>query len=164
MKLFIMAATLCASLTAQDPDRTTVPFSDASAPKRVSVNLLSGSISIKTHNNNKEVVVEASSGGGRSDRRGRREPPPGMHRIDASASGLSVEESGNNMTVHTDSHSRPVNITLLVPADTSLKLSTVNGGNIEVEGVNGEIDANNVNGSVVIKDVSGAVVAHALNG
>lgn len=163
MKTFLLAAAICASLAAQDPDRATVPFSDANAPKRVTVNLVHGSISVKPHSNNKEVVVEAKPRGSRSSR-SRREPPPGMRRIDITTTGLSVEESSNNMTIQSDSVSRPVDIIVYVPVDTSVKVSTVNAGNIEVEGISGEIDANNVNGSVTLTNVSGAVLAHALNG
>ena len=47
---------------------------------------------------------------------------------------------------------------------TSLKLKTVNGGKISVEGVSGDIEADNTNGSVMITDVSGSVVASSTNG
>jgi DUF4097 and DUF4098 domain-containing protein YvlB len=115
---------------------------------------------VKVHASAKDAVVEAR---GRSRDSRRKEPPPGMRRIDPVSSGLSAEEENNHIKVQVGVHSN-VDVTVFVPADTSLKLSTVNGGNITVEGVSGEIDANNVNGSVTLTNVSGAVVAHALNG
>ena len=51
-----------------------------------------------------------------------------------------------------------------VPTHASLKLSTVNDGEITVTGVDGELDVNNVNGPVTLNNVSGSAMAHALNG
>lgn len=159
----VLTAFCAGGLTAQEGDRATIPFSDASAPKRLTVSLIHGSIQVNVHSNNKEAVVEALNQRS-SSRSSRRQPPAGMRRIETTASGLSAEEDNNHIKLQVDSHSRTVNLMIHVPADTSLKLSTVNGGNISVEGISGEIDANNVNGNVTLTNVSGAVVAHALNG
>ena len=51
-----------------------------------------------------------------------------------------------------------------MPAATSLKLSCVNGGDIEVRGVTGEHELSNVNGSISIVDAQGSVVASTTNG
>lgn len=142
-----------------DVDRVTVPFSDPGGAKRITCSLLQGSITVKPHSG-REAVVEARGRGVRP----RKEPPPGMRRIGNTASGLTVEESGNTIKVSTSSHSRTVDVTLLVPADTSVKLNTVNSGHISVEGISGEMDVNNLNGNITITNVSGAVVAHTLNG
>jgi len=163
LAIAVLGAAVCGVLPAQEGDRATIPFSDPAAPKRLSVSLIHGSIQVKVHANSKEAVVEARNRSNSSSRR-RSEPPPGMRRIEVSASGLSAEEENNHIRLQVDSHSRSVDLTIYVPADTSLKLGTVNGGSISVEGVNGEIDASNVNGSVSLINVSGAVVAHALNG
>jgi DUF4097 and DUF4098 domain-containing protein YvlB len=56
-----------------------------------------------------------------------------------------------------------VDISLQVPRRSSLKLSSVNDGDIKVEGVQGEIEVSNINGAVTLTGVSGSVVAHALN-
>ena len=45
-----------------------------------------------------------------------------------------------------------------------MQLKTVNGGRIEVNGLNGDLDVHNTNGPVTLKNVSGSVVAHSLNG
>src|SRR5262249_5824996 len=132
---FGLAGLVAAScLLAQDSDRVTVPFSDPAGAKRLNCNILDGNIIVKTHAG-REVIIEAQTRGGR---RGRNTtPPPGMRRISDNTSGLTVEESGNLIKVTT---SPPVhtNLTIFVPAETSLKLSTVNNGSIEVEGVSGE--------------------------
>lgn len=148
---------MAAALGAQEADRVAVPFSNPAGPKRVNVSVMQGSIHVKTHAGN-EVIVEAQS---RPARR-RTPPPPGMRRIDA-GTGLSVEESGNTITVRTPPHAGG-EINLTVPAECSLKLSSLNNGDISVEGVSGDIDVNNLNGEVQVRNVSGSVVAHSLNG
>jgi DUF4097 and DUF4098 domain-containing protein YvlB len=45
-----------------------------------------------------------------------------------------------------------------------VRLRTQNGGELLVEGTEGEIDATNINGSIHLINVSGAAVAHAQNG
>ncbi|MBZ5553302.1 MAG: hypothetical protein LAO21_11325 [Acidobacteriia bacterium] len=144
-------------------DKATVPFSDPSRPGTVKVGLVAGSITVKGYAG-KEVIVEAQ---GRTDGRskGRSRPEPeGLKRIPNTASGLNVEEENNVITVGTSSFNKPVDVTLQVPFHTSLKLKTINDGNIQVEQVEGEIEVNNINGAVTLTNVSGSVVAHALNG
>ena len=50
-----------------------------------------------------------------------------------------------------------------VPVRTNLELRVVNGGEIAVEGVEGNLEVNNVNGPVRLTGVSGSVVASAVN-
>ncbi|HUQ93592.1 MAG TPA: DUF4097 family beta strand repeat-containing protein [Bryobacteraceae bacterium] len=149
---------LVVSMMAQEPERVTVPFSDPTGAKRLAVSLLHGSIAVKGHSG-REVIIEAKGSGASQGRL----PPEGMRRIGGGGAGLTVEESGNLVKVNT-SHGRRADLTVLVPIETSVKLNTVTGGNISVDGVNGEIDVNNLNGNISISNVSGAVVAHSLNG
>jgi hypothetical protein len=137
-------------------DRVAVAFSDQSRPGLVKVNLVSGGISVRGYEG-KEVVIEARGRGQESPRR------DGLRRIPMTSSGLQVEEENNVMTVSAPP-ARDVDIDIQVPVRTSLKLRTVNGGDINVEGVQGEIEANNINGSVTLTKISGSAVAHALNG
>src|SRR5258708_12242674 len=141
-------------------EHITVPFSDPSRPKMVKVSLINGSITVKAYNG-KEVIVEARGDAGRGRRRP--EPPAGMHRIDTSP-GLQVEESENTIVIGVSDINRTSEISLQVPMDTSLRLRSINGGNIGVEGVSGDLDIDNTNGNVAVSHVSGSVVAHALNG
>ena len=48
--------------------------------------------------------------------------------------------------------------------NTSLELRTVNGGHIDVTGLNGDLDVQNVNGPVTLTNVSGSVSASTMNG
>jgi hypothetical protein len=157
---FFAAAGVAAWAQDASPERITVPFSDPSRPKMVKVSLINGGITVKAYNG-KEVIVEA-----RGDERGRRhrpEPPTGMRRIDTNP-GLQVEESENTIVIGVSDINRTSEISLQVPVDTSLRLRSINGGNIGVEGVSGDLDIDNTNGNVTVSHVSGSVVAHALNG
>lgn len=144
-------------------DKATVPFSDASRPGTVKVGLISGSITVKGYAG-KEVIVEAQGRAESHSRDRSRAEAEGLKRIPNTASGLKIEEENNMITVGTSSVNKPVDVTLQVPFHTSLKLKTINNGNIQVEQVEGEIEVNNINGSVTLTNVSGSVVAHALNG
>src|SRR5258708_31790958 len=141
-------------------EHITVPFSDPARPKMVKVSLINGSITVKAYNG-KEVIVGARGDAGLGRRRP--EPPAGMHRIDTSP-GLQVEESENTIVIGVSDINRTSEISLQVPMDTSLRLRSINGGNIGVEGVSGDLDIDNTNGNVTVSHVSGSVVAHALNG
>jgi hypothetical protein len=154
----IWTALACGLMWAQDSsDRVTVPFHDASRPRTVVVNMVQGSITIRGYNGN-DAIVEGNHVGSRR----RDSDHSGMHQIFPPA-GMDIKEDNNTITIHGDViHSS--NITVQVPVQTSLKLKTVNGGKIEVEGVTGDIEADNTNGSVVITDVSGSVVASSTNG
>jgi hypothetical protein len=55
-------------------------------------------------------------------------------------------------------------IELQVPRTAHLKLSTVNGSNIEVTGVTGEFYLNNVNGGIDVRNADGSGRAHTVNG
>jgi DUF4097 and DUF4098 domain-containing protein YvlB len=161
--LAILIAAGALAVCAQDsPERVTVPFSDPSRPKTVKVSLINGSITVKGYNG-KEAIIESRSRDEESGRK-RREPPPGMHRIYGGGAGLTAEESENTIRIGTERINNSAEITVQVPFDTSLKLSTVNGGNIVVENVSGDVDVNNTNGAVTLTHISGSAVAHALNG
>ena len=141
-------------------DRITVPFRDASKPRMVNVDVFNGSITVKAGAGN-EAIVEAT-GRGRTPRRPS-SVPDGMHQIGAGGGGLDITEDSNVINIRAGVMGNS-NVTLTVPAQTSLKLRSLNGGKIQVEGVSGEIDAQNMNGEVSITNVSGSVLANSMNG
>lgn len=140
-------------------DRIVVTLSDPSRPATVSVDVLHGGITVKG-GDTKEIIVEARVRGGRSSS----ESKSGMRRLAVSSTGLSVEEHNNKVDVDVEALQRTVDITLTVPRQTSLKLSSTNNGNIVVSDVEGELDVDNTNGAVSLTNISGSAVAHALNG
>jgi DUF4097 and DUF4098 domain-containing protein YvlB len=113
---------------------------------------------VKTHDG-KDVIVEA-----RVRNQERERESSGPKRINISTTGLTVEEENNDVRISTESYARTIDVTVMVPTHTSLKLRAVNDGDIVVTGVDGELDVDDVNGSVTLNNVSGSAVAHALNG
>jgi DUF4097 and DUF4098 domain-containing protein YvlB len=144
-------------------DHVTIPLSDPSRPGTVKVNLLAGSISVKGYAG-KEIIVDAKARQEEESHGHRRADTSGMKRIPNTSTGLTVEEEGNVVSISTGSLNRSVDISLQVPARSTLRLKTINDGDIKVEQVQGEIEVNDINGSVNLTQVSGSVVAHALNG
>lgn len=149
------------TVSASSPDRIAVKLDDPTRPALVKASLVNGGITVKAYNG-QEVIVEARSRGAED---GDEKPAPaGMHRLDVGRTGLSVEEENNEVRIGSDSFMRPIDLTISVPVHTSLKLSSVNGGDIVVTGVDGEMDVSDVNGAVTLNHVSGNSVVHALNG
>jgi hypothetical protein len=144
-------------------DKVTVPLSNASQPATVKVHLMHGSITV-TGGASGQVVVESSKAAGRNEKRQPRDVPPGMKRIDIGRGGMDIVEDHNVVTISTGSPNAGSNIVVQVPTNASLQLKTLNGGNIEVTGVNGEIEVDDLNGAISLKNVSGSVLAHSLNG
>ncbi|MEJ7605813.1 MAG: DUF4097 family beta strand repeat-containing protein, partial [Bryobacteraceae bacterium] len=160
MKAIGMMLVLTAAAFGQEPDRLTIPFSDASRPKTLRVDMLNGSISVKGYEG-KDVIVEARPRGARN---AEPEMNRGLRRIPIHGTGLEAEEQDNVVRVRAASHGRNIDVVVQVPMLASLKLRTVNGGKLEVDRVDGDIEVSNTNGSVVLTNVSGSVVAHSLNG
>jgi len=168
---------ISASVFGQDnpADRLTVPLSDPTRPALIKAGLLNGGITVKGYEG-KEVIVEArvraeshSAEEENEEERDRNRDRTsqnrrqGMRRIAITSTSLSVEEEDNVVKIEVGSISRTVDLTIQVPVKSSLKLNSVNDGDIKVENVQGEIEVNNTNGAVTLTNVSGSVVAHALN-
>ena len=161
ISMWTCAVLLAGAALAQDTgDHVTVPFRDPAKPRTLIVKVINGGMTIHGYDG-KDVIID-SHGASRSNRT-RREPPPGMHRLGQDSSGLDVTEDNNVMTLQAGvMHS--VNLEIQVPRQTSLRLTTLNGGRIEVENVSGEIEAENMNGAVSLTNVAGSVVANSMNG
>ncbi|HWI20732.1 MAG TPA: DUF4097 family beta strand repeat-containing protein [Vicinamibacterales bacterium] len=161
----LFSAFLLASFTAaaQQPaaDRVTVPLSDPSRPALINVSLVQGSITVRG-TNRKDVGVTAQP---ETDRPRRRydADADGLRRI-PQTTGFRISEEANRVRVSADSPNRSVNFEIEVPARSNLKLSTVNGGEILVENVEGEIEVNNTNGGIALNNVAGSVTAGTTNG
>lgn len=161
--LLLISAVAAAGMQEPNVDRVTVPLADPARPAFLKVGLMAGSISVKAHSG-KDVIVEIKqvleSVSAKEKTKG------GMRLIPNTSSGLTVEQEGNTVDVGVGMAAmhREKQLSIQVPVNTSVKLSTVNDGDIEVEGINGEVEVNNVNGSVYLRNISGSAVAHALNG
>jgi DUF4097 and DUF4098 domain-containing protein YvlB len=163
MKTIALFFLCTAAAFSQDaaPDRVTVPFSDAARPKMLRVSLINGSINVKGYEG-KDAIVEARSDSRR--RHDRAERVDGLRRIDMAGTGLTVEESENVVKVGTRAINDNVQLTIQVPFNTSLKLSTVNGGDIVVDHIVGDVELEDTNGKITATHISGTAVVNAING
>jgi DUF4097 and DUF4098 domain-containing protein YvlB len=88
-----------------------------------------------------------------------------MRRIYSHSLSITAEEKNNQVSIHTDRPNKTMHLTIKIPKGvSSIKLETVNNGDITVNNVNGEMEITNVNGSIKLSDVSGSVVANTVNG
>lgn len=163
LALLLLLAPAAGAL-AQEADRYVIPLSSPGQPVHVRVGLVFGSIEVEPHGNAGEVVIEARAGGEEEERRPGRAGREGMRRLPNRSLGISVEEEGNRVEVTMGGVPRPATLRLHVPRRASLRLSTVNDGDITVRGVEGDLELQNTNGSITALDVAGAVVAHTVNG
>lgn len=183
----IPVLTICALLTvglfatAQTPatpaagNQVTIPFTDPARPGTVSVNVFSGSISVKVGSGRDIVVTTTAGGRGRDDdhernrdrnrtqERSADDASAGLRRLTQPA-GVNISEENNIVSVSSPVMLGAMTIAIQVPAATSLVLRAVNGGEVSVDGVTGSIEVNNVNGSIRLTDVGGPVIAHATHG
>ncbi len=155
-------------LTGQEAsgDRVVIPARASSRPRVVNISTMDGGVTVKAYSG-KEVIVEtheaARSGRERERRRGSADME-GMKRLELpGTAGLDIDEEDNMINIRTRSGRSP-HLVVSVPANTSVKVRCTNGGDIVVEGVNGEVDVNNLNGRIFLNGVSGTVIAHSLNG
>ena len=164
--------------TAAEPESESVRvvFSDPSRPGTLKIDLTYGSINVRTHSE-QGVVFEVSARTPSADdpkpkprpmHRVRRSTPPpsseGMFVIQNNAFSFEVTEKDNVMNFDTESWNKARSINVMVPANTSLELNTVNSGHIIVDGVLGDLELSNVNGRIEATNVSGSVVAETVNG
>ena len=157
------AASIAACAAGQD-NKVTVPLSSPSQPATLKVHLITGTITVMPGTSG-QIVIDSEGGRGRNARRDDRNAPPGMHRIDIGPHGFNAVEDHNVVTISPDIGGfNGINLAIQVPVNTSVELGTVNGGRVEVGGINGDIDVQNVNAPILITGVSGAVSANTTNG
>jgi len=175
-------------------EKVTVPFSKPGQPGKIEVSNQRGSISISGYNGQEVLVVatvrernvgnqfdeqldmtadakerlvrgrmtERMTGGTDQDQS---QKTAGLKKIPLPGStGLTIEEENNLMEIRTSVMRQAVDLEIQVPYSTSLELSSMLGGSVTVDGIEGDIDVNNMNGSIRLTAISGTVLAHSLNG
>ena len=173
MKKYSIALMACflsfGFLAAQEKemDLFSVPLSNPNSPGKLIVNQITGSIQVEAYDG-KEVIVKAtvSEGHGHCDGCGDRksESKEGMRKISTSSLNIGAEEDNNVVRIQNELWNKKTDLHIKVPTDFSLKLKTINDGDITVEGVNGEMEISNINGHITLESVSGSVLANTTNG
>jgi hypothetical protein len=168
--LVMVFSTRTIAQQAEIKEQLVIPLSEPGKPYKLDVGLISGSIKIVSYEG-KDLVIDAVADTEKKKEKDRergdgKESSAGMKRI-AAGNGLdiSAEEKNNRVTVHSNTWKGPVNLTIKVPqAEATLKLSTINNGEITVTNVSGELEVSNTNGPVHLNNISGSVVANSVNG
>jgi len=142
-----------------DEQRLVVPLSDAGQPARLHVSLMSGRIEVTAYQGQEVIVVARPH-----STKEKEKIVDGMRRIPNTSIGLTVEEDDNVIQVGADWTNRGIDIEIQVPARTSAYLSTINNGDIVVNGLTGELELENTNGAITATEISGSVVADTTNG
>jgi len=159
--LLVVALLGSVALIAQQPNAIEVPLTDPSQPVKLSINMVSGNITVGGYDGNQVVVDFGRPVGSRN--RPVPESAAGLRRIDIGGrSDLRIDEQDNEVKI-TVSPTVESDITVRVPRATSVNLKMVNGG-ITIENLEGEIDATTTNGRLTFENVSGSVIGHSLNG
>jgi hypothetical protein len=156
-----LAATV---LPAQEESGTTAraKFSDPAKPGVLKLSLPWAEIRV-TGTDDNEIVVSSSL-----DQKGRVETDDeGFRRLDEEATFELVEEA-NVATVRIAgdnawaAHGAEFNIR--VPRNTSLVIRNQAGGDVAVEGVEGDLDINSMNGEVRLVDIASSAIVNTMNG
>ena len=140
-----------------------INLSQPGKPGTLRVSLLQGSINV-TGYNGKEVVVSYNQRQGSKDKHTDRDESEGLRRLPNNNLGLEIWEDNNNVIIKTASILQAVDLNIQVPHNFSIKLKTLNDGQITVEEVNGELEIDNLNGNISLRNVSGSASASTLNG
>ncbi len=164
-------------------DKVTVPFSNPGKAGYIEARVQRGSITVKGYNGT-EVIIEAilreskieTFRGDMADRvkdmigtaqkkEDKSDKTAGLKKLSLPGStGLVVEEEDNRMEIHTSALKNSVDLIIQVPFSTSMDLSSLMGGKIEVDNVKGEIEVSNMNGAIKLSSVSGTVLANSMSG
>ncbi len=160
-----LALVLVAGAAPTAAEELTVPLSQPDQPASVAVKAVFGTVTVEGYDGREVRIESAASRDEDKDDHdsGHEAPPPGMHKIPNRSFGLSAEEADNHVDVRVEGADAQT-LHLLVPRHTSVTVSTVNGGDLTVRGVDGEHELSNVNGAIHAEHVSGSVVAHTTNG
>lgn len=163
--IFLVAS---ASLCAQDfNEQITIPLSSPDKKGKLEVGLVRGDISIESYNG-KEVIIQATSGAKEDcescdHEHEKSEVPAGMKRISSNPIELEASEDNNTVQIETNSWKMPINLSIKIPTNFDLEVSTVHG-KIMISGINGTHEISSVNGPLTLKDISGSVVSNTVNG
>ena len=158
-----LAILLSAKAWAQDSgkEQLVVPLSDPGKPYKLEVGLIDGSITV-TGYEGKDIIIDVYSS---DKRKGGEEHGSGMRRLSSGNSAeVEAQEHDNQVSVH-GAPGKTANLVLKIPMnEVSMKLNTVNGGNITGSNISGNLEVTNVNGSIKLTNVAGSVVANTVNG
>ncbi len=157
----VLLSMFLASAQEESVELFSVPLSNPESEGKLIVEQLAGSINVEAYNG-KEVIVKASFGNKKAHYK--EDEKSGLKRIENTSLKISAEEKNNVVQIINEQWNKVTNLEIKIPSNFSLKLGTVNNGNITVKGIRGEMEISNVNGEITLEDVSGSASADTVNG
>jgi hypothetical protein len=88
----------------------------------------------------------------------------GMHRIIKNALNIWAEAEENNINLMCATSGKTVDFDIKVPDNFSLKLKSLDNGNVDIININGEIEIENANGDISLENISGSAVLSSVYG
>jgi hypothetical protein len=151
-------------------------FSNPDAPGFINIELFQGNIDV-TGYNGKEVIIDYTPPEGESQDLEKIPKPvtpdmedvneevstEGLNKIKSSSFDINVAEEENKITIKSGPPMSHSDLSISVPYNCSLKISTVNG-NISVKEVKGELEISTVNGKIDLEKITGSAIASTING
>lgn len=170
--LIIVFLVASASVWAQDfNERLVIPLSSPGSKGKLEVGMVRGDIKVEAYNG-KEVIIEATAKTSDHDHDGdcascddddKRSVPAGMKKIASSPIELSASENNNRVEIETNSWKKAINLSIKIPANFDLEVSTVHG-KVDVTGISGAHEISAVHGPLTLKDMSGSIVSNTVHG
>lgn len=162
--VFAMSMLSAAVIKAQSADKPelVIPLTEPGKPYKLNVGIVNGSITLSSYEG-KTINVEVQNQN--DEKKQSTNGPDGMRRISGTNStDIHATVKNNDITVGS-SGGRKNNLVIKIPqGEVTLKLSTINDGDITVSNVDGSLEINNVNGAIKMSGISGSVVATTVNG
>jgi hypothetical protein len=88
----------------------------------------------------------------------------GMHRIQKNILDISAEVNGNIVNLLCRTTGKTVDFDIKIPKRFSLKLKSLNNGNVEIINLSGDIVIENTNGDIALENISGSAVLSSVYG
>ncbi len=163
--LFFLLLTIFLGVsTSLAQEQVVIPLSNPEEPGTLKLGIVRGSISVSGTDAEQIIINYVSGDNDNNNGQNTPQTKNGLRRISDKSIGFEVTESNNTVEIGGTSPMAAVNFSISVPRNFSLFLSTVNGGNVIVENINGEIEISNVNGNVILTNVSGSASVNTVNG
>lgn len=88
----------------------------------------------------------------------------GLHRIEQNPFDIRAEVNGRNVLLLTGSDGKTVDFDIKLPSLFSLKLKSLDNGNIDILNVSGNIEVVNNNGNITLENTGGAAILSSVYG
>lgn len=149
-----------ARATDEDTSVARVKFSDPTKPGTLKLLLPWADVTV-TGTDSDEIVVRSSL-----PERGKAQTrSDGLRRLDEEITFELIEKNNTaSLSLIGDSVAHGAEFTVEVPRQTCLTLRTQAGGDIAINGVEGDLDINSMNGEITLTDISSSAVVNTMNG